>query len=83
SKNLARLKEKYKLRWNDIAEIKLSHSQIMLQDFVNAIEGNTDIFDNKDMYGKEGTTPTFPILKVKKVALALCKTDQPQWLVIR
>ncbi len=82
-KNLNRLKEKYKLKWNDFAEIKLSDNQIMLQDFVNAKEGNTDIFDNKDMYGKEATTPTFPILKVKKTALALCKTDQPQWLVIR
>ncbi len=82
-KNLTRLKEKYKLKWNDIAEIKLSSNQIMLQDFVNAKEGNTDIFDNKDIYGKEGATPTFPILKVKKTALALCKTDQPQWLVIR
>lgn len=77
-KNLTRLKEKYKLKWNDIAEIKLSSNQVMLQDFVNAKEGTVDIFDNKD-----GATPTFPILKVKKTALALCKTDQPQWLVIR
>ena len=82
-KNLSRLKEKYKTRWNDFAEMKLSDNQIELQDFVNAKEGNTDIFDNKDIYGKEGTTPIFPILKVKKTALALCKTDQPQWLVIR
>lgn len=81
-KNLARLKEKYKLKWNDVAEIKLSSNQTMLQDFVNATESNTDLFDNKDIYGKE-ETPTFPILKVKKTALALCKTDQPQWLVIR
>jgi hypothetical protein len=82
-KNLTRLKEKYKPRWNDIAEIKLSDNQFMLQDLVNAKEGNTDIFDNKDMYGKEGTTAIFPILKVKKSALDLCKTNQPQWLVIR
>ena len=82
-KNLTRLKEKYKLKWNDSAEIKLSSTQITLQDFVNAKEDNTDIFDNKDIYGKEGTMPTFTILKVKKTALALCKTDQPQWLVIR
>lgn len=82
-KNLTQLEEKYKLKWNDIAEIKLSSNQMMLQDFVNAKEGNMDIFDNKDIYGKEGTTPTFPILKVKKASLALCKTDQPQWLVVR
>lgn len=82
-KNLNRLKEKYKRRWNEIAEIKLSSSQIMLQDFVNSKEGNTDLFDNKDMYGKKDETPTFAILKVKKEALTLCKTDQPQWLVIR
>ncbi len=82
-KNLARLKEKYKSRWNDIAELKLSSTQISLYDFVNAKEGNYDMLDNKDMYGKEGVYTTFPILKVKKSALALCKTDQPQWLVIR
>jgi len=41
------------------------------------------MFDNKDIYGKEGVHTTFPILKVSKQALALCKTDQPQWLVIR
>jgi hypothetical protein len=41
------------------------------------------MFDNKDIYGKEGIHTTFPILKVKKKTLALCKTDQPQWLVIR
>jgi len=82
-RNIARLKEKYKVKWSDVAEIKISSNQIVLQDFVNAKEGTTDIFDNRDIYGKEGTTPTFPILKVKKTALALCKTDQPQWLVIR
>jgi len=82
-KNITRLKEKYKSKWNDTAEIKLSSNQIMLQDFVNAKEGNPDIFDNKDMYGKEVTIPVFPILKVKKIALSLFRTDQPQWLVIR
>ncbi len=82
-KNLSRLKEKYKPKWNDMAEIKLSSNQTTLQDFVNAKEGTQDLFDTKDMYGKEGATPTFPILKVNKAALALCKTDQPQWLVIR
>ena len=82
-KNLARLKEKYKTKWNNIAEIKLSGTQINLYDFVNAKEGYDDMFDNKDIYGKVGVHTTFPILKVKKTALALCKTDQPQWLVIR
>ncbi len=82
-KNLARLKEKYKSKWNDIAEIKLSKTQITLQDFVNATEGYDDMFDNKDMYGKEGTEASFPILKVKKTTKELCKTEQPQWLVIR
>ncbi|MHB1196620.1 MAG: hypothetical protein ACYC0A_07245 [Lutibacter sp.] len=82
-KNLARLKEKYKNKWNDIAELQLSKTQIGLYDFVNAKEGYDDMFDNKDIYGKEGVRTTFPILKVKKTSLALCKTDQPQWLVIR
>ena len=44
-KNLARLKEKYKRKWNDIAELKLSGTQINLYDFVNAKEGNYDMFD--------------------------------------
>ena len=74
-KNLARLKEKYKNKWNDIAELQLS-AQISFFTFVNATEGYNDMFDNK------GQT-TFPILKVKKAALELCKNDQPQWLIIR
>lgn len=82
-KNLARLKEKYKNKWNDIAELQLSGTQITLHSFVNATEGYDDMFDNKDIYGKEGIQTTFPILKVKKTTLALCKTDQPQWIVIR
>jgi hypothetical protein len=82
-KNLARLKEKYKIKWNDVAELKLSGTQITLYDFVNAKEEYDDMFDNKDIYGKAGVHTTFPILKVKKTALALCKTNQPQWLVIR
>lgn len=82
-KNLARLKEKYKNKWNDIAELQLGGTQINLQSFVNATEDYNDMFDNKDVYGKEGIHTTFPILKVKKTTLELCKTDQPQWLVIR
>lgn len=82
-KNLARLKEKYKNKWNDYATLNLSKTQITLYDFVNATEGYNDMFDNSDIYGKEGVSATFPILKVKKTALALCKTDQPQWLVVR
>jgi hypothetical protein len=82
-KHLNRLKEKYKNKWNDIAELKLTGTDITLQYFVNAREDNYDMFDNKDMYGKEGVHTTFPILKVKKKTLELCKTDQPQWLVIR
>ena len=74
-KNLARLKDKYKNKWNDVAELQLS-AQISFFTFVNATEGYDDMFDNK------GQT-TFPILKVKKAALELCKKDQPQWLVIR
>ena len=74
--NLQRLKQKYKNRWNDIAALKLSSTDINLYDFVNAKEGYVDMFES-------GVQPTFPILKVTKKALALCRTDQPQWLVIR
>ena len=76
-KNFVRLKEKYKNKWNDIAELEPSKTQINLYDFVNATEGYNDMFDN------QGTQSSFPILKVKKSARELCKTDQPQWLVIR
>ena len=76
-KNLARLKEKYKNKWNDIAELRLAKTQIDLNDFVYATETYNDMFDNNN------SQTTFPILKVKKAALALCKTDQPQWVVIR
>ena len=76
-KNLARLKEKYKNKWNDIAELQLS-AEISFFTFVNATEGYDDMFDNK-----QGAHTTFPILKIKKATLELCKKDQPQWLVIR
>jgi hypothetical protein len=81
-KNLTRLKEKYKSKWNDIAELELS-TQIDIWSFINASEGYNDFFDNKDIYGKAGIHTTFPILKVSKAAKELCKTDQPQWLVVR
>jgi hypothetical protein len=81
--NLARLKEKYKTKWNEIAKLKLSGTDISLYDFINAKAGTDDLFDNRDIYGKEGVYTTFPVFKVKKTAVALCKTDQPQWLVIR
>ena len=76
-KNLARLKEKYKNKWDDIAELETSKTQIDLYSFVNATEGYNDMFDNKD------NQTSFPILKAKKTARELCKTNQPQWLVIR
>lgn len=81
-KNLARLKEKYKGKWNDIAYLQLSNNQFGLIDFVNATEGYNDFFDNKDANGNEGVHTTFPIFKVKKEARERCKTGGPQWLVI-
>jgi hypothetical protein len=82
-KNLARLKEKYKTKWNDFAELQLSQTEITLTRLVNATEGYTDMFDNKDIYGEKGEYTTFPILKVSKSAKELCKTNEPQWLVVR
>ncbi len=82
-KNLSRLKAKYKSKWNEVAQLKLSGTDISLQDFVNATEDHEDFFDNRDIYGKEGVFTTFPILKVKKEVRDLCKTGGPQWLVIR
>lgn len=82
-KNLARLKEKYKAKWDDIAELDLSNTDFSLTGFVNATEGYSDMFDNKDIYGKKGVYTTFPILKVSKAAKELCKKDEPQWLVVR
>ncbi|MBK8088963.1 MAG: hypothetical protein IPK31_14060 [Chitinophagaceae bacterium] len=57
--NLARLKEKYKNKWNDIAELKLGKNQMNLYDFINATAGYVDLFD------KNETQTTFPILKLK------------------
>ena len=48
-----------------------------LYDFINATAGYVDLFD------KNETQTTFPILKLKKSTRELCKTDQPQWIVIR
>lgn len=76
-KNLTRLKEKYKNKWNDIAEIKLSNAQMNLYSFIHATEDHEDMLDNKN------SSEAFPLLKVKKSTMDLCKTDQPQWIVIR
>jgi hypothetical protein len=82
-KNLARLKEKYKNKLTQVAKLRMSSTQISLYDFVNATEGQNDFFEHKDSYGNEASYPVFPILKVKQSAKALCKTDKPQWVVIR
>lgn len=74
-KNLARLKAKYRSKWNDVAQLHLAGTQITLISFVNATEGYDDFF--------EVPYTTFPILKVNKAARELCKTGGPQWLVIR
>lgn len=75
-KNLARLKEKYKSKWNDVAQLQLP-AQIDLYDFVNAKKGSGDMLD------KSGCSERFPILRVKKEALELCKRDEPQWITVR
>ena len=75
--NLARLKEKYKNKLNEIATLGAPYGQINFIDFVNAKPGYSDFFDTTE------ETTKFPIQKVSKAAMELCKTDQPQWLVIR
>lgn len=75
-RNLGRLKEKYKGKWNEVAKLTLTGTQISLIDFVNATEGYIDFFDDNGI-------ATFPILRVKMEALELCRKDRPQWLVIR
>lgn len=75
--NMARLKEKYKNQLNEIATLRYPYGQIGFIDFVNARPGNRDLFDTE-----EGVTK-FPIQKVNKTAMELCKTDQPQWITIR
>lgn len=82
-KNLARLREKYKSKWNEVARLKLTDTDITLQNFVNATEGYDDLFDNTGSNGREGPYTTFPVLKVKKGVRELCQTGGPQWLVIR
>lgn len=82
-KNLARLKEKYQSKWNEVAELLISNAQMSQFNFVNASEGYDDFFAYKEKYGKNGASATFPILKVKKEARERCKTGGPQWLVIR
>ena len=76
-KNLARLKEKYKTKWNNIAKLEIDKTPLDLISFVSATDDNIDFFDN-DASGK-----TLSILKVNKKVKELCKTDQPQWLVIK
>jgi len=82
-KNLARLKEKYRAKWNETAQLRISGVNLTLVDLANLRADSRDFFDNKDYNGNEGRERTFPVLKVKKSAMELCKTDTPQWLVIR
>jgi hypothetical protein len=76
-KNLARLKQKYKTKWNDIAKLEIDKAPLNLLSFVYATDNNIDFFDN------DASSRTFPITKVNKKAKELCKTDQPQWVVIK
>lgn len=75
--NLARMKEKYRNQLNEIATLRYPYGQIGFIDFVNARPGNRDFFDTDEGVSK------FPIQKVNKAAWELCKTDQPQWIVVR
>ena len=62
--------------------MKLPANQLSLYDFVHATEGRDDMFDSRDINGKQTTEARFPVLKVNKASRELCKTDQPQWIVI-
>lgn len=75
--NLARLKEKYKNKRNDTAKLRFPYGQIGFADFVSATEENDDFFDSRQ------GVDAFPILRVDKQALELCKTNEPQWIVVR
>lgn len=75
-KNLAGIREKYKNKLNNIARLTAS-SQVELYSFVNANEGNNDMFN------QEENGNSFPILKVSKSARELSKKNEPQWIVIR
>ncbi len=75
--NLNRIIEKYKNRWNEVARLRSPWGQISFYDFVNATPGYDDMLEHHE------NITTFPLLKVNKTAMALTKTDQPQWIVIR
>lgn len=74
--NLNRLKEKYKNKWNDVAEFR-STENITFYSFVNARE------DMRDMFDKDPQTTGWPIYKISVATMAACKTNQPQWIVVR
>ncbi len=74
--NVAKLKEKYKNRMNEIAEVRPGNNG--LQDLTSSIAvDNTswDYFDNRGLQ-------SFPVYKHDAATAALCKTDQPQWIVV-
>lgn len=78
--NMARLKEKYKDRWNDVAEFS-NGMGVMPIDFISLSDGN-DIDFGKNGFDRLGRS-TFPVMKVKKETFENCKKDTPQWIVIR
>lgn len=68
---LARLKEKYKNRMLETAELAQWGNQANL--WIN--EGNRDMFDT------DGYT-TFPVYKISKEKMQQCANGQPQWIAI-
>lgn len=70
------LREKYKNRFNENAYLK--YGGYAIQDFTNG----TDIFTNGQTSNDGSFDRSFPLYKVDPEMQMLCKTDQPQWIMI-
>jgi hypothetical protein len=73
---IAILREKYANRLKENAYLK--YGGYSIQDLANG----TDIFTNGQTGSNGSFDKSFPLFKVDPEIQALCKTDQPQWIMI-
>ena len=73
--NLAKTKEKYK---NRLDEIALVNAQPSLFD----LETGRDLFSSGYLTDTESTKDRTPVYKIDPEMAGLCKTDKPQWILV-
>ncbi|MFN8357978.1 MAG: hypothetical protein U0Y10_26185 [Spirosomataceae bacterium] len=76
-KTIDNLRKKYKNRLNEFAYTSYGGPSM------TGLANGQDIFAISDMNGKERFDKRFPILRIDPELKERCKTDQPQWILIK